>query len=64
MRNIERKEILNVIENLKMKIDELSILSEERELTEKEQREEKTLIEALELMRLELPERPLTVQLS
>jgi hypothetical protein len=62
--DLEKQEILNVIANLKERLEKLCNLSEERMLAEEEQREEENLIKALELMRLELPERPLTVQLE
>ena len=62
MNNLKKREILNVIENLKSKVEEIEKLSQERDLSKEELRELARVFEALELMQLELPSRPLTLQ--
>ena len=59
---MEKEEILNVIENLKLKVEEIENLGQERDLTKEELHELANVFEAIERMQMELPERPQTMQ--
>ncbi len=59
---MEKEEILNVIANLKLKIEEIENLSKERDLNREDLHQLATLFEALYRMEMELPERPRTLQ--
>ena len=59
---MEKEEILNVIENLKLKVEEIEKLGQERDLTKSELQELANIFEAIEKMQMELPERPRTLQ--
>lgn len=61
---MEKEEILNVIENLKIKIEEIENLSKERDLNREDLHQLATLFEALYRMEMELPGPRLTVQLG
>jgi len=58
---MERAEILNAIENLKARLDELYDLSQERFLTAEEMEEMDAVFEAIGRVKLELVEKPLTL---
>ena len=59
---MEKAEILNVIENLKLEVEKIENLSQERDLSAVEAKELANIFEAIEKMQMELPERPLTLQ--